>query len=126
SSGAYHDGVRGGLYFCAAADGERAMKSLFLKIFLSFWLAHALFLIMAIAVTLAFRPSRGSWEALRSRTLNEAVQVYEHRGPREAREYLEELAGAQHIRAFLFDASGREVTGRAAPPWADDLARGLP
>ena len=102
------------------------MKSLFLKIFLSFWLAHALFLIMAIAVTLAFRPSRGSWEALRSRTLNEAVQVYEHRGPREAREYLEELAGAQHIRAFLFDASGREVTGRAAPPWADDLARGLP
>ena len=32
------------------------MKSLFLKIFLSFWLAQALFLVLAILVTLAFRP----------------------------------------------------------------------
>jgi two-component system, OmpR family, sensor histidine kinase CpxA len=102
------------------------MKSLFLKIFLSFWLAHALFLIMAIAVTLAFRPSRGSWEALRNRTLNEAVQAYEQGGSTEARDYLEELARSQHIRSFLFDESGREVTGRAAPPWAENLARGLP
>lgn len=102
------------------------MKSLFLKIFLSFWLAHALFLIMAIAVTLAFRPSRGSWEALRNRTLNEAVQAYEQGGPTEARDYLEELARSQHIRSFLFDESGREVTGRAAPPWAENVARGLP
>ena len=32
------------------------MKSLFLKIFLSFWMALALFLVLAILVTLAFRP----------------------------------------------------------------------
>ena len=32
------------------------MKSLFLRIFLSFWVAQALFLVLAILVTLAFRP----------------------------------------------------------------------
>jgi len=36
------------------------MKSLFLKIFLSFWVAQALFLVLAILVMLAFRPQRNS------------------------------------------------------------------
>ena len=102
------------------------MKSLFLKIFLSFWLAHALFLIMAIAVTLAFRPSRGSWEAVRNRTLNEAVQAYEQGGPGEARENLEQLTSSQHIRAFLFDDSGREITERPVPQWVEDFAHDKP
>ena len=31
------------------------MKSLFLRIFLSFWIAQALFLVLAILVTLALR-----------------------------------------------------------------------
>jgi two-component system, OmpR family, sensor histidine kinase CpxA len=102
------------------------MKSLFLKIFLSFWLAHALFLIMAIAVTLAFRPSRGSWEAVRNRTLNDAVQAYEQGGPGEARENLEQLTSSQHIRAFLFDDSGREITERPVPQWVEDFAHDKP
>ena len=34
------------------------MRSLFLKIFLSYWMAQALFLVLAILVTLAMRPSR--------------------------------------------------------------------
>lgn len=102
------------------------MKSLFLKIFLSFWLAHALFLITAIAVTLAFRPARGSWESLRGRALNEAVQAYLHGGQEQARDYLEQLSASQHIRVFLFDDKGRELTDRPAPPWAYDLAKGMP
>ena len=32
------------------------MKSLFLKIFLSFWAAQALFLVLAILVTIALQP----------------------------------------------------------------------
>lgn len=102
------------------------MKSLFLKIFLSFWLAHALFLIFAIAVTLAFRPSRGSWETLRNRALNEAVQAYERGGQEAVRKYLDELSASQHIRAFFFDDQGRELAGRSSPPWAQDLAKGIP
>jgi two-component system, OmpR family, sensor histidine kinase CpxA len=100
------------------------MRSLFLKIFLSFWLAHALFLILAIGVTLASRPSRGSWEALRNRTLNDAVQAYQQGGSEAAGNYMDQLGASQHIRAFLFDEKGRELTGRPAPPWAADMAKG--
>ena len=100
------------------------MRSLFLKIFLSFWLAHALFLILAIGVTLAARPSRGSWEALRNRALNEALQHYQQGGSEQARHYLDQLDASQHVRAFLFDEKGRELTGRPSPPWALDLAKG--
>ncbi len=49
------------------------MKSLFLRIFLSFWMAQALFVVLAILVTLAFRPRGSSWEPLRTTSLNEAV-----------------------------------------------------
>jgi two-component system, OmpR family, sensor histidine kinase CpxA len=100
------------------------MKSLFLKIFLSFWLAQALFVALAILVTLAFRPSRGSWESLRTRVLNEAVQAYEQGGEQQALHYLEDFERSQHVRTFLFDDKGTEVTGRPAPIWAQDLARG--
>ncbi len=43
------------------------MKSLFLKIFFSFWLAIALFVVLAILVVMVFRPQRNpTWESLRS------------------------------------------------------------
>ena len=51
------------------------MRSLFLKIFLSFWIAQALFLVLAILVTVALRPAReiSAVEASQSRFLSEAV-----------------------------------------------------
>ncbi len=59
------------------------MKSLFLKIFLSFWVAQALFLVIALLVMLAFRVQRNStWEVLRSTALNEAISAYEQGGNR--------------------------------------------
>jgi len=102
------------------------MRSLFLKIFLSFWLAQALFLALAIAVTLAFRPSRGSWESLRARALAESVQAYEQGGADQALHTLESFENAQHVRVFLFDEKGREVTNRPAPLWAQEMIKGLP
>src|SRR5439155_1321444 len=39
--------------------------------------------------------------------------------------YLEELRESQHVRAYLFDEQGREVSGRAVPRWADSLSRGI-
>jgi len=101
------------------------MKSLFLKIFLSFWLAQALFLVLAIVVTLAFRPQRlSTWESLRTNVLNEAVNEYEHGGESQLRQYLDGLQENQHVRAFLFDEHGIEISRRGAPDWALRVAAG--
>lgn len=102
------------------------MKSLFLRIFLSFWLAQALFVVLAILVTLAFRPRSSTWEALRTTVMNDAVSAYEDGGPKALSDYLENLDHTQHVRAFLFDEHGRELTGRGAPEWAMRVAAGGP
>jgi two-component system, OmpR family, sensor histidine kinase CpxA len=101
------------------------MKSLFLKIFLSFWVAQALFLVLAILVTLALRPQRNStWEALRTTVLNEAVSQYEQGGEQQVRQYLETVQAAQHVRAYIFDERGNEISHRSPPDWAERVANG--
>jgi two-component system sensor histidine kinase CpxA len=102
------------------------MNSLFFRIFLSFWMALALFVVLAILVTLAFRPRSSTWEALRTTTLNEAVSEYEDGGAVQLRQYLENLDRTQHVRAYLFDEHGVELTGRGAPDWAIRVAAGGP
>jgi two-component system sensor histidine kinase CpxA len=100
------------------------MKSLFLKIFLSFWVAQALFVVLAILVTLAFRPRNSTWEALRVSVLNDSIAAYEEGGATQLRQYFENLDSTQHVRAFLFDEHGEEVSHRAAPDWAIRVASG--
>jgi two-component system sensor histidine kinase CpxA len=102
------------------------MKSLFVRIFLSFWIAQALFFILAILVTLAFRPRSSTWEALRTTVLNDAVNAYEEGNEQQLRQYLQELEQAQHVRAYLFDEHGVEVSQRGAPDWAMRVAAGGP
>ena len=103
------------------------MRSLFLKIFLSYWLAQALFFVLAVTVTITLR-QRGefaAWEARQSAVLSEAVQTYERAGQGELRRYLEDVHESQHVRAFLFDERGQELSGRPVPHWADSVARGV-
>src|SRR5580700_5064013 len=100
------------------------MKSLFLKIFLSFWVAQALFIVLAILVTLAFRPRSATWEALRNAVLNDAVSAYEEGGDHQLRQYFENLESTQHVRAYLFNEQGEEVSRRGAPDWAIRVASG--
>ena len=102
------------------------MKSLFLRIFLSFWMAQALFVVLAILVTIAFRPRTATWEALRTNALNEAVNAYESGGVPQLREYFRELEASQNVRAYLFDEHGVEISQRAAPDWAMRVAAGGP
>ena len=102
------------------------MKSLFLRIFLSFWLAQALFVVLAIIVTLAFRPRSATWEGLRTTALNDAVNLYEEGGQAQLHRYLDDLEKTQHLRAYLFDEHGVEVSGRPAPDWAIRIASGGP
>jgi len=94
------------------------MKSLFLRIFLSFWMAQALFVVLAILVTLAVQPRGSSWDALRTTALNDSVSAYEEGGPQEAANYLNGLLATQHVRAFLFNERGEEVSLRGASDWA--------
>jgi len=102
------------------------MKSLFVRIFLSFWLAQALFFVLAILVTLAFRPRSSTWEALRTSVLNDAVSAYEEGNEQQLRQYLNNLDQTQHVRAYLFDEHGVEVSQRGAPDWAMRVATGGP
>ena len=99
------------------------MKSLFLKIFLSFWLAQALFLVLAILVTLALRPSHDlmSAEASRQRVAEESAAAFTQGGERAAREYIENFENAQHVVCF-FQCAGNEASGRAWL-WAAETAR---
>ena len=102
------------------------MNSLFLKIFLSFWMAFALFLVLAILVTMAFRPRSSSWEGVLATALNDSVNAYEQRGKSGLREYLDNLESTQHVRVFLFNENMEEVSHRGAPEWAVRVATGGP
>ncbi len=102
------------------------MRSLFVRIFLSYWIAQALFVVLAILVTLAIRPSGeiASVQAQQGRLLNEAVQAYKAGGEEGARNYLRSVRDSQHVRPFLFDEKTRDLTGRTPPEWILRVARG--
>jgi two-component system, OmpR family, sensor histidine kinase CpxA len=102
------------------------MKSLFLRIFLSFWVTQALIIVLAVLLTLALRPRSSTWEALRSTALNDAVAAYEHGGDAELRQYMDELDRTQHVRAYLFNEEGTELSHRSPPDWAIRVAAGGP
>jgi signal transduction histidine kinase len=91
------------------------MKSLFLKIFLSFWAAQALFVVLAILVTIALSP-RHSIESESPQILAEVVNAYQTGGERAAHDYVEELWQTQHVWAMVFDPSGLELSGRPGHP----------
>ena len=81
---------------------------LFLRIFLSFWLAQALFLVLAILVTVAMRPTRriSEIEALLPKTLDDAVATYQTGGPGKLRDYLRTYHDTRRVHAMLFDEHG--------------------
>jgi two-component system sensor histidine kinase CpxA len=102
------------------------MRSLFLKIFLSYWIAQALFLILAIIVTFAMRPSReiSSLQRQEATFLNETLQAYQAGGEDGARKYLRGVHDNLHVRLFIFDDQGRELLGRKLPEWIERVRRG--
>ena len=87
-------------------------------------MAQALFVVAAILVTVAFRPKNSTFEALRTTALNESVNAYEEGGQKQVRKYFENLDAKEHVRGFLFDENGMELSGRQAPDWAMRVAAG--
>jgi two-component system sensor histidine kinase CpxA len=102
------------------------MRSLFLKIFLSYWIAQALFLMLAIVVTVAMYPSHeiAAIQAQQPRFLSEAVQAYQGAGEEGARKYLRAVHDGAHVRLFVFDAQGHDLLGRKPPDWIEKVAKG--
>jgi two-component system, OmpR family, sensor histidine kinase CpxA len=101
------------------------MKSLFLKIFLSFWLATAMFVALVILITVATRPTRqmSSIESMQGKYLAEAVDAYQTGGTEKLHQYLRNLGSTQRVHAVLFDEKGN-VGGRPIPPWFTETAQG--
>ncbi len=102
------------------------MKSLFLRIFLSYWLAQALFVVLAIIIASALRPS-GEISNLQSQEttfLSEAVRAYQTGGETAVWKYLHGVHEAHHIRLFIADEQGRDLLGRTPPPWVQRAQRG--
>ena len=102
------------------------MRSLFLKIFLSYWMAQALFLALAIIVTFALRPSReiSNLQAQETKFLNEVLQAYQAGGDEGARKYLRGVHDNQRVRLFIFDEQGHELLGRKLPEWIERVRHG--
>ena len=103
------------------------MRSLFLKIFLSFWLAQALIVALVVIATVVFRPQTESpfWEYIKEHTADQLMQAYEAGGQPGLSKKLDELNNSLKLRAFLFDDQGRELAGRVAPEWAYRLSKGF-
>jgi signal transduction histidine kinase len=101
------------------------MRSLFLRIFFSFWLALAMFLVLAILATAAMRPTRriSALEALQPKFLTEAVDAYQSGGPEKLHDYLRSVHDSQHVRMVLYK-DDRSVAGHFVAPWFDEVARG--
>ncbi len=102
------------------------MKSLFVRIFLSYWVAQALFMVIAILLTSSFRPSAeiSSLDAQRTKFLTEAVQAYQSGGDTAAWKYLRGVRDAQRVRLYIFDDKGRDILSRKPPDWVERASHG--
>ena len=102
------------------------MKSLFLKIFLSFWLAQALIVALVVLATVVFRPQTESpfWDFVKTHIADQLVQAYEGGGAPGLSHRIDQFGSTLKLHAFLFDEQGRELSGRTAPSWAQRLVHG--
>jgi two-component system, OmpR family, sensor histidine kinase CpxA len=103
------------------------MKSLFLKIFLSFWLAQALIVALVVLATVVFRPQTESpfWDYIKTNTAEQLVQAYESGGPKLLDAKIDQLGTTLRLKAYLFDDQGKELARRQAPAWAERLSHRL-
>jgi len=103
------------------------VRSLFLRIFLSYWMAQALFLLLAILVTVIAheRGESSKWQEQQAEIMAHAVQAYEQSGPVQLHQYLSQTRDSRRIWAYLLNTDGREVSGYELPRWAQAVAKGV-
>jgi two-component system sensor histidine kinase CpxA len=104
------------------------MRSLFLKIFLRFWLT-AVLVGVAIALSILYSVNRLQAErrAIASELLkqdtNTFAEVFETSGTRSLAAAFKRLEAAHSIIAFLLGPDGREALGRNPPPEVREVAK---
>ncbi len=101
------------------------IRSLFLKIFLWFWLAM---IIANVALFAAFAitrptPTGRSWRDLTNVTPNaqRAGEIYDQEGSGALAAFLQERDRRAGINVVFYDVNGNELSGREPPPGATEL-----
>ena len=104
-------------------------RSLFIKIFLWFWLALGV-LAIVIAITLFLtetEPIARRWREVMGTALTgyaqTAARLAQRNEPGQLKAYLDWLAQSSEINAVIFDQTGRELSGRTIPAGANELLR---
>ncbi|HWF88913.1 MAG TPA: hypothetical protein VN659_08765, partial [Pyrinomonadaceae bacterium] len=101
-------------------------RSLYLKIFIWFWLAMILINVVLFAAVALTRPTptRRSWRDLAQTGPNaqRAAEIYEQSGSQALNAALQATEKATGVGATFFDEHGRELSGRTAPPGAQELS----
>jgi two-component system sensor histidine kinase CpxA len=103
------------------------MRSLFLKVFLWFWLAMALVIAALVFATYATRTQREPRppqfiEGVMTAYALNAVESYERGGASSLDSFLKHIESEAQVRAHLFDANGKELAGEDATPDERELA----
>ena len=106
------------------------MRSLFLKIFLWFWLTVDLVGVSLVVTTLITRSHSQAdaegWKASVSFAVsgeaNRAVVIYENGGPAALRKHFTQMRQVRFIHFYLLDESGKEVLNQQPPERAVQLA----
>ncbi len=105
------------------------LRSLFLKIFLWFWLAMALINVAAFTLIEINRaepfgpPMHTAVDMTLAAYAQTAAEIYERDGARALATYMNGMESSARIKAVLFDQNIQEVSGRLVPEAAQELAR---
>src|SRR6202140_4701278 len=100
------------------------MRTLFWKIFLSFWAVVA----ASIVGSLFFRPEAPlpAWQHLVSDAFaiqgQNLVQAYEKGRAQELGRFIQSLRQGSYAQIFLLDAGGNDLAGQEVPPQARGIA----
>src|SRR6202142_2853140 len=104
------------------------MRSLFLKIFLSFWLAMVLVSATLIASVIA---TQSQFKAMRAEEFDRTVMplvaaraadILDDHGMGAPADFLNSLENTLHWQGYLFDAEGKEILSQPSPPEVDAIA----
>jgi len=100
-------------------------RSLYLKIFIWFWLAMIIINVATFAIFALTRPTpiRRSWRDLTQVGPNaqRAAEIYEQSGAAALTSALQATEKSSGVSATFFDENGRELSGRTAPAGAGEL-----
>lgn len=104
---------------------KNPFRSLYLKIFIWFWVAMIIINVATFAIFALTRPTpiRRSWRDLTQVGPNaqRAAEIYEQSGAAALTAALQSTEKSSGVSATFFDESGKELSGRTAPPGAGEL-----